>query len=140
VAALYPYIAENAESGQKVELKIHEIIWKSVGRGEVIDLSDFEVNIAGHLSIIIYSGDLNIQLRLLDTDEAATSGPCILQINSHIDEKASYVIEKNILAVTADFDGKKAGIRLSSDHGGKMTRCELVGFHGITAYLEAVNE
>lgn len=138
MATLYPFIADGARTGQKVELKIHEFrIWKSVGKGEVLALSDYEVNIAGHLSIIVYSGDLNIQLRLLDENEAGVSGPCVLQINSHIDENASYQIEKDILAVKADFDGKNAGIRLSRDHGGKMTRCQLEGFYGITAYLEA---
>jgi hypothetical protein len=137
MAVLYPYIAEDAHAGQKVELKIHEIFWKSVGRGEVLSLSDYEVNIAGHLSIIVYSGDLNIRLKLLDADQASSAGSCILQINSHVDEEAAYRIDKNTLAVTADFDGKKAGIRLAQDHGGKMTRCDLSGFLGITAYLEA---
>jgi hypothetical protein len=138
MAALNPYIAEHARAGQQVELKLHEIFWKTVGKGDILSLSDYEVNIAGHLSIIVYSGDLNIQLRLLDMDESAGKGPCVLQINSHIDENASYQVEKETLAVVADFDGKKAGIRLSRDHGGKMTRCELAGYLGITAYLEAV--
>lgn len=139
MATLYPFIAEDAQAGQKVELKIHEfMIWKSVGRGEVLALSDYEVNIAGNLSVIVYSGDLNIQLRLLDTDENADAGSCVLQINSHVDDKATYKVDKDILAVKADFDGKNAGIRLSRDHGGKMTRCDLEGFFGITAYLEAL--
>ncbi|MFO7661469.1 MAG: hypothetical protein R6X18_02625 [Chloroflexota bacterium] len=139
MASLFPYIAKDAQAGQKVELKIHEfMIWKSVGRGEILTLTDNEVNINGHLSIIVYSGDLNIHLQLSDADETAFAGSCVLQINSHVDEKASYRVEKGVLGVTADFDGKQAGIRLSSDHGGKMTRCDLSGFLGITAYLEAV--
>jgi hypothetical protein len=137
MAALYPYIADDCQAGQKVELKLHEILWKSVGRGDILSLSDYEVNIAGHLSIIVYSGDLNIRLRLLDADESAEVGPCVLQINSHIDEEASYRVEKKVLSVAADFDGRRAGIRLSRDHGGKMTRCELAGYLGLTAYLEA---
>lgn len=137
MANLFPYIANDAHPGQKVELKIHEIFWKSVGHGDVLALSDYEVDIAGHLSIIVYSGDLNIQLRLLDTDESAVTGPCVLRINSHVDEEAIYQVDEDVLIVKADFDGKNAGIRLSQDHGGKMTRCELSGFLGITAYLEA---
>lgn len=138
MASLNPFIATNAQAGQHVELKLHEIFWKSVGRGQVLALTDYEVDLDGHLSVIVYSGDLHIRLRLLDADEAAMTGPCILQINSHVDEEASYRVEDKVLTVTADFDGKKAGIRLSRAHGGKMTRCELAGYLGLTAYLEAV--
>lgn len=138
MASLYPFIAEDAHPGQKVDLKIRKFIWKSVGRGDVLALSDYEVNIAGRLSIIVYSGDLNIHLQLLDMDDIAIQGPCVLRINSHTDEQAKYRVEKGELAVSADFGGKTAGIRLARDYDGKMTRCDLTGFFAVSAYLEGV--
>jgi hypothetical protein len=139
MAALYPYIASGCRTGQKVDLKLHEILWKSVGRGNILSLSDYEVDVAGHLSVIVYSGALHIRLRLLDANDAAVVGPCVLQINSHVDEEATYRVDKGALAVAADFDGRRAGIRLSRDHGGKMTRCDLGGYLSLTAYLKAVS-
>lgn len=137
MAALYPYIAADARAGQRVRLKLHEILWKSVGQGDILALSDYEVDLAGHLSLIAYSGDLRIHLSLLDEDETAEAGPCMLRLNSHVDEEAVYRVIDDVLSVAADFDGKRAGIRLSRDRGGRMTRCELAGYLGITAYLEA---
>ncbi len=139
MASLYPYIATNAQAGQKVELKLHEILWKSVGHGDILTLSPFEVDVAGHLSVIVYSGDLRIHLNLSDQDETARTGPCSLQLNSHVDPDAVYRVQGDILAVDADFDGRRAGIRLSRDRNGKMTRCELAGYIGLTAYLEAAD-
>jgi hypothetical protein len=103
-----------------------------------LSLFEYEVDVAGHLSVIVYSGDLPIRLRLLDEDETAVVGPCVLQINSHVDEEVTYRVDKDTLTVAADFDGRRAGIRLSRDRGGKMTRCDLAGYLGLTAYLEAV--
>jgi hypothetical protein len=57
MASLYPYIAANARAGQKLELKLHEFLWRSVGQGSILILNPFEVDLTGHLSVIVYSGD-----------------------------------------------------------------------------------
>jgi len=139
MASLYPFIAANAQVGQELELKLHEILWKSVGRGDILELNPFEVDVVGRLSVIVYSGDLRIRLRLSDQNEEAQAGPCELQINSHVDPDAVYRVRDGVLSVDADFDGRRAGIRLSRDRGGRMTRCELAGYIGLTAYLQARN-
>src|SRR5690606_16430428 len=108
MASLYPYIAANVQAGQKVELKLHEILRKSVGQCDILTLNSFEVDLIGHLSIIAYSGDLHIRLQLSDNDEAARMGPCILQLNSHIDPDAIYRVEDGTMIVDADFDGRRA--------------------------------
>lgn len=136
MASIYPFIADNMRAGQRIELKLHEILWKSVGRGDILQLDPFDVDVTGHLSVIVYSGDLRIRLQLRDQDEAAHTGPCVLQINSHVDPDAVYRVRDDVLAVDADFDGRRAGVRLSRDRGGKMTRCELAGYIGLIAYLQ----
>lgn len=136
MASIYPFIADNMRAGQRIELKLHEILWKSVGRGDILQLDPFDVDVTGHLSVIVYSGDLRIRLQLRDQDEAAHTGPCVLQINSHVDPDAVYRVHDDVLAVDADFDGRRAGVRLSRDRGGKMTRCELAGYIGLIAYLQ----
>ncbi len=138
MAVLYPFIATDAQAGEKVALKLHGILWKSVGYGDILILNTYEVDLIGHLSIIVYSGNLRIRLHLMDQDETAQVGPCILQINSHIDSDASYRVQDNILIVDADFDGRRAGIRLSRDRDGKMTRCELAGYLALTTYLQVI--
>lgn len=139
MASLYPFIADDARAGQRVELKLHKALWKSMGHGDILSLSSFEVDLTGSLSVIVYSGDLRIRLQLNDRDETASTGPCVLQINSHIDPDAVYRVEQGLLAVDADFDGRRAGIRLSRARGGKLTRCELTGYVGLTAYLQTAN-
>lgn len=139
MASLYPFIADGARSGQRVELKLHKALWKSVGHGDILSLGSFEVDLAGYLSVIVYSGNLRIRLQLNDRDETTSMGPCALQINSHTDPDAVYRVEKNLLAVDADFDGRRTGIRLSRDRGGKLTRCELTGYIGLTTYLQTVS-
>lgn len=136
MAAIYPFIAENVHTGQRIELKLHEILWKTVGRGDVLQLDPFDIDVTGHLSVIVYSGDLRIRLHLRDQDEAAHTGPCVLQINSHVDPDAVYRVHDDVLAVDADFDGRRTEVRLSRDRGGKMTRCELAGYIGLIAYLQ----
>lgn len=138
MASLYPYIAANAQAGQEIDLKLHEILWKSVGRGDILILNPYMVDLAGHLSMIVFSGDLRIHLELRDQIEAAQIGPCILRLNSHVDREAVYQVQDDVLTVDADFDGRRSGIRLSRDRKGKMTRCELTGYVGLTAYLQAV--
>ena len=128
MAVLYPFIATDAQAGEKVALKLHGILCESVGYDDILILNTYEVDLIGHLSIIVYSGNLRIRLHLMDQDETAQVRPCILQINSHIDSDASYRVQDNILIVDADFDGHRAGIRLSRDRDGKMTRCELAGY------------
>ena len=136
MAVLYPFIATDAQAGEKVALKLHGILCESVGYDDILILNTYEVDLIGHLSIIVYSGNLRIRLHLMDQDETAQVRPCILQINSHIDSDASYRVQDNILIVDADFDGHRAGIRLSRDRDGKMTRCELAGYLILTAYLQ----
>jgi hypothetical protein len=136
MASIYPFIAENMQAGQQIDLKLHEILWKSVGRGDILKLDPYEVDVTGQLSIILYHGDLRIRLQLSDQAEAAHTGPCVLQINSHVDPDAVYHVRDGVLSVDADFDGRRAGIRLSRDRGGKMTRCELAGYISLTAYLQ----
>lgn len=94
MASLYPFIADGARSGQRVELKLHKALWKSVGHGDILSLSSFEVDLAGYLSVIVYSGNLRIRLQLNDRDETTSMGPCALQINSHTDPDAVYRVEK----------------------------------------------
>lgn len=139
MATLYPFIAQDARAGQKVDLKLRKVIWTTVGRGQVKTLSDYEVEIAGKISVVVYSGDLNIRLRLPDGDGNATSGICLLGINSHFDENAKFKVDGDTLAVDADFSGTKAGIRLSRYDQGKMTKCRLSGYVGLTTYLQAAD-
>lgn len=139
MATLYPFIAQDARAGQKVDLKLRKVIWTTVGHGDVKTLSDYEVEIAGKISVVVYSGDLNIHLRLPDGDKGATDGICLLGINSHKDENAQYKVDGNTLAVDADFSGTKAGIRLSRYNQGKMTKCQLSGYLGLTAYLQTAD-
>ncbi len=137
MATLFPYISEGAHAGEKASLKIRKFVWVPVGHGEVAALSDYEVDIAGKLQLVVYNGDLRIHLLLLDQDPAASEGPCELHLNSHVDDKASYRVHDGALTVSAAMGGKAATVSLSRHEKGKMTECKLTGFLDITVYLEA---
>lgn len=135
VATVYPYISENAQTGQKASLKIHQFVWLPVGQGEVRQVSDYAIDIAGEVNIVVYKGDLRIYLQLLDQDPTAASGPCRLQLNSHVDENATYRTENGVMTVSAAMAGKEATVSLSRHHEHNMTRCAMTGFLDLTAYV-----
>ncbi len=136
MATLYPYISEGARAGQPAQMKIRALVWIPAGHGRLVALSDFEVNIEGQVDLVMYTGDLRVHLQLLDEDKDAVAGPCRLQLNSHVDENASYQVEQASLNVSAVLSGKVATVGLSRTNPGKMTKVQLTGFLDITTYLE----
>lgn len=137
MATFYPFVTEGAHSGQQAQLKTRAIIWLNVGSGEVITLSDYEVDIDGTVDLKFYKGDLKIRLVLLDQDAQAESGPARLQLNSHVDDNASYAVKDGELTVSALLGGKSQKISLSR-HDDNKTECKLDGSLSLTAYLEPV--
>ncbi len=136
MATLYPYISEGAHAGQKVQLKAHKFVWVPGGEGAVATLSLFDVDIDGRVQVVVYNGNLRIHLQLLDQDPEAVSGPCMLQLNAHVDEKASYQVEDSALTVSAAIADKKATVSLSRCNDGEQTECKVTGFLDITVHLE----
>ena len=136
MATLYPYISEGAHAGQKAQLKAHKFVWIPVGKGTVAALSDFEVDIDGRVQLVVYNGDLRIRLQLLDEDPEAVSGPCILQLNAHVDDKASYQVDDGALTVSAAIADKQATVSLSRCDDGEQTECIMTGYLDITVHLE----
>lgn len=134
MATFFPFVSEGAHSGQKAQLKTRAIIWLNVGSGEVKTLSDYEVDIDGTVDLKFYKGDLKIHLLLKDQDARATSGPARLQLNSHVDENASYAVSDGAMTVSATLSGKSQKISLSRHNDG-MTECKLDGYLSLTAYL-----
>lgn len=136
MAVLSQYVAKDTHAGQFVAVKAKKFVWITVGKGEVRSFSDFDVDIAGKINVLGYNGDLNIQLELLDKDLAATSGPCILQLNSHKDEAAQYQAKNGSLTVTAVFGDKKQSISIRPCNDGAQTECQLSGHVSQTVHLD----
>jgi len=120
-------------------MKIRKFVWIPVGKGQLLALSAYDVDIDGVVDLVIYKGNLRIRLNLLDQDAEATAGPCRLQLNAHVDENASYQVENGCLAVSATIKEKAATVTLSRDNGGKLTKCVMTGFLDITTYLQATD-
>ncbi len=139
MATIPPYIAKNAYAGQKQEVKVHKIMWVKVGDGIVDALSEYEVSIAGKISILGYNGDLNIHLILTDQDANATKGICTLGLNSHKDEAAKYIAKNGELTVSAILGGKEQTITITPCNNGEQTECRLSGYISQTVHLDPVN-
>ena len=137
MAIIKPYISSGAQSGQPVVLKIHEIVWLTVGNGTAIEVSDYEITIGGHVKLVVYKGDLEINIALLDEDEGSTKGPCSLQINAYLDESASYKTDGDDLIISAMFDGKDVQVKLSRSDPANVTECHISGPINLTLYIEA---
>ena len=136
MAKIPPYVAGNARIGQKLEVKVRKLVWLRVGQGIVKTFTDYEVLIAGRLNFMGYDGDLTIDLRLLDEDPAASSGPCYLRLNKHEDQLAKYRDSRDTLTVFAVLGGKKQNIAIRRTNGGRQTECELSGHIDQTVHLE----
>ena len=140
MATIPPFVSEGAEAGNEVDMKVHKIMWLSVGHGKVLTLSDYEVDVDGHIDIVVYKGNLRIHMELLDQDPHAAAGPCRLGLNAHVDEKATYKVDGDVLTVSATIKGESATVSLSRDDDRKKTKCVLTGYLDITAYLEVSDD
>ncbi len=138
MATIPPFVATGTHIGQKQTVKAKKMVWIPVGNGKVAAFSDYEVSIAGQISILGYSGNMNIYLRLLDEDPAATSGPCVLRLNAHEDPQATYHVNKNVLTVQATLGQYKQAISITPCDGGTQTECKLTGRVNETVHLEPV--
>ena len=107
-----------------------------MGDGVVSACSDFEIGVEGKINIVLYSGPLNIHLKLTDENPSATSGPCVLQLNSHTDANATYEAKGSVLTVSAQLGGQKQNISITPCDGGTQTECKLFGRVNETVHLE----
>ena len=137
MTTIYPFVAEGAYSGQKVKLKIKKIIWVTVGEGAVETISDYKVIVDGQINVVAYKGDLRIQLHLHDEDPDAKAGPCVLHLNSHTDENATYKVSNGALVISAAFGDKKQTVGISRFNNGSMTKCDLSGYISVSAFLDS---
>lgn len=136
MAIITPFIATNAFVGQPLKVKARKVIWVPVGQGELAAVSEEEVAVAGQISILGYSGVLNIRLQLADNDPYMQEGLCLLQLNSYIDDHATYLVKGPELVVQAVLSGKKQNIAVSPCNNGTQTSCRLYGHINQTVHLD----
>jgi len=139
MANIVDYVADGAFVGQAIEVKAKKFVWVNVGQGTVSTISDHEVGIEGKISILGYSGDLNIKLNLTDQDPAASKGSCMLQLNTLIDENANYEADKDMLTVYAVLGGEQQNISILPCNNGEQTECKLFGHVNQVVHLDPTN-
>lgn len=139
MATIKPYVATSTAAGQRVELKAKKaVIWLTVGQGEVNAFEPYKVNVAGKIDILGYKGDMLIDLHLTDEDPASKSGPCVLKLNKHVDEQATYTANGRDLLVRAVLGGHKQDIQILQANNGAQTECKLSGKVNQTVHLAPV--
>ena len=139
MATIEPYVATNTAAGQRLELKAKKtVIWLTVGQGAVNAYDPFKVNVAGKIDILGYKGDMLIDLQLTDEDPASKSGPCVLQLNSYVDENATYLANGRDLMVRAVLGGHEQNIQILQANNGAQTECKLSGKVNQTVHLAPV--
>ncbi|MCP4362785.1 MAG: hypothetical protein GY796_32670 [Chloroflexi bacterium] len=136
MAIMTNYLARGTAVGQKQTVKTKKFVWIPVGEGEVVACSNSEIGVKGKIDVVIYRGDLNIHLKLLDENSSASMGKCTLRLNSHQDENAQYQTKGHVLTVTAVLGGKQQNISISPCNGGSQTECKLFGWINETVHLE----
>ncbi len=139
MARIMDYVADNVYTGQTVEVKAKKFIWVKVGQGAVSAVDDDRVGVEGQISVPGYSGDLAIKLQLMDGDPTASSGPCMLQLNSHMDDNARYEAANGALTVFAVLGGKEQNISILPCNNGTQTECKLFGHVNQVVHLDPVN-
>jgi len=136
MAKIPQFVAKGTFAGQQQTVKAKKFVWVPVGSGTVATFSEDEVSVAGRISILGYSGDMNIYLKLTDNDPAATSGSCVLRLNTFEDANATYKINRSALEVSSVLGGHKQNITISPSDGGTQTECKLSGKVNETVHLE----
>jgi hypothetical protein len=135
MAILKPYLSQDVQPGQRVALKTHELFWRTVGHGSLQTVSDFKLEIHGRVELAVYQGDLQIQLALLDQDEAATAGACRLQINALADDQATYRVRGDGLTISTVLGGEAVDLKVVRAGQDNMTECKVSGPLDLTAYI-----
>lgn len=136
MALIGTFITKGVQAGQQVTLKLHELFWFTVGRGQVETLSDFGLEIKGQVDLTVYKGDLHIVISLTDEDASASSGPCRFQFNEIVDDQATYKTHDDKLDISTRLGGTDVNIRLSPLDSDHMTECKVSGPLDLTAYIE----
>lgn len=136
MATITHYVSQGIQAGQPLALKTHRVFWRTVGRGTANAVSDFEMEVDGRVELKVYQGDLQIHIALLDQDEAATAGPCLLRVNSLSDDKASYRTHGDGLTISAVMSGKEVQVRFSRSQPNNMTECKVSAPYDLTVYIE----
>lgn len=136
MATIPPFIAKETAVGQKQTVKTKKFVWIAVGSGAVSAYSDYEIGVEGTINVVIYSGPLNIQLKLTDENPAAKTGSCILQLNTYTDENATYQANGDTLTVAAILGGQKQNISIAPCNGSTQTECKLFGKVNETVHLD----
>lgn len=136
MATIPTFLAKNTAVGQKQTVKAKKFVWIPVGDGVISACSDYEIGIEGKINVVIYSGPLNIHLKLTDENPAATTGSCILQLNTHTDENATYQAKGDVLTVAAVLGGQQQNISITPCDRGTQTECKLFGKVNETVHLE----
>ncbi|NCF66871.1 MAG: hypothetical protein GWP61_12915 [Chloroflexi bacterium] len=139
MARIMDYVADGTYVGQTVEVKAKKFVWVKVGEGTVTAVSDHEVAVKGKISILGYSGDLNIHLTLQDQDAAASTGPCVLQLNTLVDEDARYESNGGMMTVYAVLGGEEQNISILKCNNGEQTECKLFGHVNQVVHLDPAN-
>jgi hypothetical protein len=136
MAKITDYVADGTKVGQTVEVKAKKFVWVKVGQGTVSAISDDEVAVDGKISILGYSGDLNIHLNLTNHDPSAATGSCVLQLNTIVDENATYKNTSDTLTVYAVLGGEKQNISILKCNNGEQTECKLSGHVNQVVHLD----
>jgi hypothetical protein len=127
MATIPSFVARHTAVGQKQIVKTKKFVWIPVGEGTVDVFSEYALTVNGKVDVIVYRGDLNIEMTLTDQNPTATAGSCRLRLNSHVDEQATYKTKGGKLTVYATLGGYKQNISLSRCDGGAQTECALSG-------------
>ncbi len=136
MATIPPFVAKNAYVGQKQTVKTKKFVWIPVGSGLVTAFSEYDVTLEGEIDVVIYKGDLIICMKLTDNNPQATSGSCILQLNSLIDEQARYEVKNSALTIYAVLKDVKQNITISRVNNGSQTAVKLFGKVNETVHLD----
>ena len=136
MASITVFVANGTHKGQKIDVKAKKFVWVNVGQGTIKTYSDYEVEIDGKISILGYNGDLNIHLQLTDQSPTVPKGPCVLQLNTYVDENAKYETTKGMLTVYATLGGKEQNISILQCNNGEQTECKLFGHVNQTVHLD----
>ncbi len=136
MATIPPFVAKNAYVGQKQTVKTKKIVWIPVGNGTVTTFSEYEVTLEGQIDVVIYRGDLTICMKLTDNNPDATTGSCILQLNTLMDKEARYEVKNSALTIYAILNGVKQNITISRVNNGTQTAVKLFGKVNETVHLD----
>ncbi len=136
MASFEVFVRDGVQPGARERVFAQALFWFPVGTGTVTAFEPYAFRFEGNVASMLFTGDLVIDLELLDRDAAAEAGPCFVGLNARRSMSAHYRIDGDRLVIAAQFDEYDQEVAIRRSPCGRQTLIACSGRYNTVVRLE----